>query len=126
VLTIAGAPLNGADDEFYFSAPGIDARLARSDMSEIKVVPNPYIAHADWEHEAGERRIEFIHLPDPATIRIYTLAGDLVITLLHDNGSGTAAWNLESDNEQGIAPGIYYYHVESPYGEKTGKFAIIK
>jgi hypothetical protein len=125
VFTIFGAPLNSPDDEFYFAAPSIDEELASRDLDSIKVVPNPYIAHAEWETRAGERRIEFIHLPDEATIRVFTLAGDLVVTLEHE-GSGTAEWNLESVNEQSIAPGIYYYHVESPYGSKIGKFAIIK
>jgi hypothetical protein len=126
IYTIEGAPLNSAADEFHFSAPGIDATQAQSELADIKVVPNPYLAYADWEHEAGVRKIEFIHLPDNATIRIYTLAGDLVVTLQNDDGDGSAAWNLHSVNEQGIAPGIYFYHVESPYGEKIGKFAIIK
>ncbi|HEQ99364.1 MAG TPA: T9SS type A sorting domain-containing protein [candidate division Zixibacteria bacterium] len=125
VFTIYGAPLNSPDDEFYFAAPSIDEQLAARDLDSIRVVPNPYIAHAEWESRAGERRIEFIHLPDEATIRVYTLAGDLVVTLEHE-GSGTAEWNLESFNEQSIAPGIYYYHVESRFGSKIGKFAIIK
>lgn len=125
VYTIEGAPLNSANDEFYFTTPGIDTATAQNQMDQIKVVPNPYLAYADWEHEAGERRIEFIHLPDDATIRIYTLAGDLVVTLKNED-DGTVAWDLRSVNEQGIAPGIYLYHVESPFGEKIGKFAIIK
>lgn len=126
VFTIYGAPLNGPDDEFYFTSPSIDAAQAGEDLDNIKVVPNPYIAHADWETRAGERRIEFTHLPNEATVRIFTMAGDLVVTLEHDDNSGTASWNLESVNEQSIAPGVYFYHVESPYGEKIGKFAIIK
>ncbi len=126
VFTIKGAPLNSADDEFYFSAPLVDEELATQEMADIKVVPNPYIAYAEWEHEAGERRIEFIHLPNEATIRIFTLAGDLVVTLRHSDGTGTASWDVQSINEQSVAPGIYYYHVESPYGNKIGKFAIIK
>jgi hypothetical protein len=126
VFTIEGAPLNSADDEFYFSAPGIDAEVATEDLADIKVVPNPYIARAAWEFEAGEHKIEFINLPDKATVRIYTLGGDLVRQLEHDNGSGTACWDIESVNEQSVAPGVYFYHVQSPYGEKIGKFAIIK
>jgi len=126
VFTFSGAPLNSADDEFHFSPPGVDALQAGQDLDRIKVVPNPYIAHAEWENWADERKIEFIHLPDKATVRIYTLSGDLVVTLDHDNGSGTAAWDIQSVNDQAVAPGIYYYHVDSPYGEKIGKFAIIK
>lgn len=126
VFTFVGAPLNSAEDEFHFSSFGIDADQAAHDLDQIKVVPNPYIAHAEWEFRAGEKKIEFTHLPEQATIRIYTLAGDLVATLKHENNGGTASWDVQSVNQQAVAPGIYYYHVESPYGEKIGKFAIIK
>lgn len=126
VFTMLGAPLNSADDTFTFTAPVINAAQASLDMEDIKVVPNPYIARAGWEYEEGERKIEFIHLPDDAIVRIYTLAGDLVVTLDNSDGSGTVPWNVESVNEQSVAPGVYYYHVESKYGQKIGKFAIIK
>jgi hypothetical protein len=69
--------------------------------------------------------MQFTHLPDKATIRIYTLAGDLVQTLQHQ-GSGTEDWNMLSSNGQGIAPGLYFYHIESEVGEKVGKFAVVK
>ena len=126
VYAIVGAPLNSADDSFTFTAPVINSAQASLDMEEIKVVPNPYIARAGWEYEEGERKIEFIHLPDDAVVRIYTLAGDLVVTLNNSDGSGTIPWNVESVNEQSVAPGVYFFHVESKYGQKIGKFAIIK
>jgi hypothetical protein len=69
--------------------------------------------------------MEFIHLPDMATVRIYTLSGDLVQTL-QSEGSGTLVWNMLSNNGQGIAPGLYYYNVESSVGTRVGKFAVIK
>lgn len=125
VYEIAGAPLNGADDKFFFKAPGVDESLAAKSLDMIRVVPNPYIGRADWEVFEGERRIEFTHLPLDATVRVFTLAGDQVITLTQPAG-GTLVWDLLSDNGQGIAPGLYYYHVESPVGEKIGKFAIVK
>ena len=69
--------------------------------------------------------MEFIHLPDKATVRIYSLSGDLVQTLQHE-GSGTLAWNMLNSNGQGIAPGLYYYNVDSSVGTRIGKFAVIK
>ncbi|MFQ6032710.1 MAG: T9SS type A sorting domain-containing protein [Candidatus Zixiibacteriota bacterium] len=100
--------------------------MARNQLSEIKVVPNPYIAHAIWEIKEGIRKIQFTHLPDVCTIRIYTLAGDLVKTIQHDNLTGTEDWDMLSENQQGIVAGVYFYHVQSKYGEKIGKFAVIK
>jgi hypothetical protein len=126
VYQIKGAKLNTSDDEFVYSGAGIDAGRAREELSQIKVVPNPYIAHAVWETTEGIRKIQFTHLPDECTIRIYTLAGDLVRVIEHDNGTGAEDWDLLNKNQQGIVPGVYFYHVESEYGEKLGKFAIIK
>lgn len=126
VYQIKGARLNNPDDEFVFSAGGVNSQEAREELSEIKVVPNPYIAHALWETTEGLRKIQFTHLPDECTIRIYTLAGDLVRVIQHDNGTGTEDWDLLNKDQQGIVPGVYFYHVDSPYGEKLGKFAVIK
>jgi hypothetical protein len=78
VYQIKGARLNGPDDEFIYSGAGVDPEQARGELSGIKVVPNPYIAHALWETTEGIRKIQFTHLPDECIIRIYTLAGDLV------------------------------------------------
>lgn len=125
VFEVGGAPMNGSGDKFVYKAPGIDTKTAQSSLDLIHVVPNPYISRASWESVEGERRIEFIHLPDKATIRIYTLAGDLVQKLDHQ-GSGTCVWNMLSENGQGISPGLYYYQVESDVGNKIGKFAVIK
>lgn len=126
IYQIKGAKLNGPDDEFVFRAGGVDAGKAKDELSEIKVVPNPYIAHALWETKEGIRKIQFTHLPEECTIRIYTLAGDLLRVIEHDNGTGTEDWDLLNKNQQGIVPGVYYYHVDSEYGQKLGKFAIIK
>ncbi len=125
VLQIDGAPLNGANDVFVYQAPGIDQNAAAAALDQIRVVPNPYISRASWELVEGERRLEFTHLPDRATVRIYNLAGDLVQTLQHE-GSGTYVWNMLSSNGQGIAPGLYFYHVDSEVGTRVGKFAVIK
>ncbi len=126
VFQIEGAGLNSSNDEFVFNAGGIDVQSAKNELWKIKVVPNPYIGHAVWETKEGIRKIQFTHLPDVCTIRIYTLAGDLVKTIEHDNETGTEDWDMLSENQQGIVTGVYFYHVGSKYGEKMGKFAVIK
>jgi hypothetical protein len=126
VLTVGGAPINGADDVFSFKTPGVEFAAASSALDNVKVVPNPYVVNAEWESEEGQRRLEFVNLPDVCTVRIYTLAGDLVKTIEHTSNGGTAAWDLSSSNAQGVAPGIYFYSVDSKYGSKIGKFAVIK
>jgi hypothetical protein len=51
-----------------------------------------------------------------------------VTTLYHDGNidNGSVSWNLKSKENLDIAFGIYFYVVESPVGNKTGKIAIIK
>ncbi|MBN2227498.1 MAG: hypothetical protein JW763_09050 [candidate division Zixibacteria bacterium] len=125
VFTIEGAPLNGADDVFAFTVDGVSSSEARSELDKIKVVPDPYLAHSVLESDRYERQIQFINLPDRCTLRIYTLAGDLVRTLNHQ-GAGTADWDLRSESGLSIASGVYLYHVESSYGNRIGRFAVIK
>ncbi len=111
---------------FKTSAPAISADLVNLD--DVKVVPNPYIVRTEWEPSRDYSRIAFTHLPDKCTIRIYTLSGDLLRTLEHDSPEldGNENWDLLTKNNQKIAAGIYIYHVDSQYGEKIGKFAVVR
>jgi hypothetical protein len=56
------------------------------------------------------------------------VSGYLVDTIEHDSPltDGAEAWDLLSKDGLDIAYGIYIYHVDSPWGKKIGKFAIIK
>ena len=100
-----------------------------SELDRIRVVPNPYRVIADWEMSQDERMIKFTHLPASCTIRIFNVAGELIQTLEHDQNSpieSEAIWNLRTYENREVAPGLYFYHLESTIGEKTGKFVIIK
>ncbi|MFQ6618177.1 MAG: hypothetical protein ACE5QV_05760, partial [Fidelibacterota bacterium] len=127
--------ISGDVYEFKTRGAYVDKKAARSELDRIAVVPNPYVAAATWEPKhyymvgRGRRKIDFIHLPQKATIRIYTFTGELVDTIYHEStiNDGVASWDLKSKDGLDIAYGIYFYHVEAPgIGEKTGKFAIIK
>jgi hypothetical protein len=77
----------------------------------------------------GERRIYFIKLPAQCTIRIYTVRGYLVDTIVHDAPAenGAAAWDLVSKDGMSIAYGVYVYHIDAAdLGTSVGKFAVIK
>ena len=96
-------------------------------LLSVRVIPNPYRAAADWEH-GGQRRVVFIGLPEKAKIRIYTVAADLVRTLIHeDDESDIEPWDLKNDAGEEVAPGVYIFQVESEgLGSKDGKVMIIK
>ncbi len=125
VYRITGAPLNSPQDEFYFSPDGVNLSLAAGQLKNVKVVPNPYFARAGWENNNAGTKLNFTHLPQQCTIRVYTLAGDLVRTIEHDSGGGDESWDLLSLNGQQVASGIYFYHIDSNAGEFVGRFAVI-
>jgi hypothetical protein len=106
---------------------------------EIYVVPNPATAEtmADWtlqpnNHEPSGTKIEFHHLPrGTGTIRIWTLAGDLVDTVPFDarDGNGSQAWDLLSRNGQEITSGVYLFTVDADiagFARVTGRFVVIR
>jgi hypothetical protein len=104
-------------------------------LSDIRVVPNPFVISAQWERKRlaslprlGEprRELAFTNLPENATIRIYTVDGDHVDTIHHGGARGTAYWDLRNEADQLVTTGVYFYHVESGAEEHIGKFAVIR
>jgi len=117
----------------------------------VSVFPNPYRAQAVWDGSGDrEKMIWFVNLPARSTVRIYTMAGDVVDEFEHHSetysgedvrliaeriGSretilpgGMHAWNLISAYDQAIATGLYFYTVENREtgNVQSGKFVIIK
>jgi hypothetical protein len=125
-----------AGDRYSFttSASKFDpAGGAASILDKISVVPNPYVAFSDLETTGpnairrGDYRLQFRNLPPKCTIRIYTMVGELVDTIVKEDNTSMATWNLLSYEGQRIAYGVYLYHVDAPgVGEKIGRFAVIK
>ncbi len=99
----------------------------RGNLLSVRCIPNPYRAAADWEYD-GQRRVVFIGLPERAKIRIYTVAADLVRTLIHNDAeSDIEPWDLKNDAGVEVAPGVYVFQVEAEgLGSKDGKVMIIK
>jgi hypothetical protein len=107
---------------------------ARADPSAVWVVPNPFRGSADWDRRPtlGDpltRHIDFMGLPRArCTIKVWTLAGDLVARIDHDGsgGDGEASWDLVSRSGQDVASGIYLFTVDSTLGHKVGRFVVIR
>jgi len=125
------------EDVFSYSTNSASvSNLSDGDWQDmVRVVPNPYLAAASWEpvnrfaSGRGERRIDFIHLPAECEIRLYTIRGDHIQTLIHNGNifDGTVSWDLRTKEGLDIAYGIYIYHIDAgEAGETVGKLAIIK
>ena len=127
-----------ADDIFSFSttASTESNQVEKENMDNIYVVPNPYVVSSNIEsldlqnpRDRGPRRVYFANLPAMCTIKIYTMAGDLVRTLKHEGSieNGIETWDLTTSDNFPVSFGIYIFHVESENGnESVGRFALIK
>jgi len=107
---------------------------ARAQSGGVWVVPNPFRATAGWDRapvygDRLTRHVDFMGLPRArCTIRIWTVAGDLVREIDHDGsgGVGQAAWDLVTRNGQEAESGIYVFTVDSSAGSDRGRFVVIR
>ncbi len=129
----------GSSDTYSFTteSSNVDEETAKDLLDQVRVVPNPYVSAASWEGKLpptitsgrGERKIQFQNVPDGSTIRIFTVRGELVRELNHDDSidRGYVNWDLRTRENLDVAYGVYYYHLKAPgVGTKTGKIALIK
>ncbi|MFC1569536.1 hypothetical protein ACFL4L_04820 [bacterium] len=130
-----------------FNVEPIFARVPADDenfQNTMRVYPNPF--KLDSQIPNNRWKMDFVNIPSQCTIRIYTLAGDLINKIEHDEPFGDHEWasthhadfgilvskgRMLNQNWQRVVPGIYIYHVESHVpghkGEnKIGKFVIIR
>ncbi len=141
---------NSASDVFTFSSTANSVVTSKKDLKralkDIKVVPNPFYKYSSFETQF-DKLIKFTHLPDECTIRIFTVAGDLVRTIRHNASSNNdrvntrpydedfepeasstsiEKWDLKTANGRYVASGIYIALIESKAGKRFVKFAIIQ
>ena len=97
------------------------------DLDKIRVVPDPYIVANIWEVNQFGKKLMFNHLPNECKISIFTVAGDRVDDIDHNDNNGYEFWDMRTYNDQYIAYGLYIYVVSTKDGQKkVGKFLVIK
>ena len=107
--------------------PFIATLPPKQNLDEILVVPNPFVIGEGFSRPGEQDRIQFVNIPNPCTIRIYTVRGDLVRTLEAGQGDGAiVSWDQVTDFGQFVESGVYIYHVEFNGNTKIGKFAIVR
>ena len=97
------------------------------DVALINVYPNPYFGFNKSEIDKYHRYVRFNHLPQKATIRVFNLAGILVKTIIKDDPSQFAEWNLSNESNIPAASGMYIIYIDMPGigATKELKLAII-
>ncbi len=98
------------------------------DLSKVHTVPDPYYVTNSLEQSFNTKVLKFVNLPSRCIVRIYSVSGVLVnaLTLNDVTGGGELTWNLRNRNNQFVASGVYFYHVETPEGkQKIGRFTVV-
>jgi hypothetical protein len=123
---------SGFNENSVLIYPG-PAPAASAKERPIGVYPNPYRASSMFDGRVGDletnRKIWFTGLPQRSRIQVFNLMGEIVKTIDHDDaGSGQASWDILSEHNRAIAPGLYIFAVENlDTGEvQRGKLVIIK
>lgn len=87
---------------------------APTEGDEIYAFPNPVRRGAGFPGAEGER-VAFTNLPEGASIRIFTAAGDDVRQLgAETRTGGQIYWSTDNHDGEPVAPGVYLYKVEMP------------
>ena len=131
VFRMATTKPNQPGDSFAFSTDGLGARArtddeARTALDDIGISPNPYKGASAYEVSQLVDQVRFTNMPDQATVRIFSVSGSLVRTLVKNSSSASFPWDLTTENNLPIASGMYIIHIESDLGEKVLKFGVVK
>jgi hypothetical protein len=113
---------------FNVSAPTALAAEPADVLARVHTVPDPYYVANALEITANSKVLKFVNLPAQCIIRIYSVSGILVNVIVHDDPGlgGEATWNLRNRNNQFVASGVYFYHIETPQGHtKVGRFTVV-
>jgi hypothetical protein len=124
----------GAELQINFSVTNSVATTTKGDLSGVHTVPDPYYVRSAFEVSTDQKVLKFVGLPQDAIIRIYSASGVLVRILEHHAGnySGTSIsqgseiqWDLRNRNNQVVASGVYFYHVEAGDARRVGRFTVV-
>ena len=97
-------------------------------LARVHTVPDPYYVTTALEASTNTKILKFVNLPPKAIVRIYSVSGVLVKILEHNDPSfgGEETWDLRTRNNQFVASGVYFYHVESSSGRtKIGRMTVV-
>ena len=118
-------PLQTGVDVFSFSTQEMST-VSSNDVSGVSVYPNPYYGFHELETSRKDKYVSFNHLPQQATIDIYTMGGTYVRQIEKDDISQFARWDLENQYGYPVASGLYIVRVTSGGEEKILKLALVQ
>ena len=118
----AGLPAYRFNTKTLFTTTDVTA--TQEDLLDIiRIVPNPYYGHSDYENNQLDNRVKITNLPERCNITIWNISGQLVKTITKDNALTFQDWTLKNDQGIPIASGLYIIHIDVPgVGERILKW----
>lgn len=98
----------------------VTLETAKKDLSTAHCYPVPF------KPSIGHTKITFKDLTRDAEIKIYTISGELVITLIKSDTNDYLEWDVKNSRGEAISSGVYIYRIKSVNSSKKGKLMIIK
>lgn len=123
-------PLIAGENYLTFDTQGWEAEksadVAKQRLDDINVFPNPYLVMNQLEMQGGGQFVTFNNLPaDKCELRVFTLNGEVVAVIEHDNGTPFERWNLRNQHGFPVASGMYFVYISTEYGHRVLKLAIV-
>jgi hypothetical protein len=134
-----------------FGPTGPTDRLTGTQLSEIRVVPNPYLVQSQYDVitpnqslgvRNAEARILFTGVPEQGMLQIYSVSGQMLNRLTwtaadlqqanaNTPGTGDLPYNLRTRENTELASGLYIFVITAtgPNGggkQFRGKFVVIR
>jgi hypothetical protein len=132
----------GTDLRVGFNSTNATTAVTVTNLKAVHTVPDPYYVTSEFEQTTDTKFIKFVNLPNRAIIRIYSSSGVLVNVLENPGAScqnfdnlfpaqpdnptgGQCSWNVRNRNNQVVASGVYFYHIESGDARRVGRFTVV-
>lgn len=90
-------------------------------LDNVLVYPNPY---RPSNAAQAATLVNFDNLPAGSTIKIYTIAGDLVRSFADVDRNGSERWDAKNSDGQEVASGVYIALIDGNGDKKTVKVAV--
>jgi hypothetical protein len=135
--TVRPATAIGTEYQITYTVSNNTRSASNDDLTRVHTVPDPYYVTSGFEVSATDKVIKFVNLPTRAIIRIYSSSGVLVRVLEHNSESrgltdeatsvlgGEETWDVRNRNNQVVASGVYFYHIESGDARRVGRFTVV-
>lgn len=116
-----------APTEHFSLLAGFGANAVGTSLSQIRVYPSPWRRGSGGKFDA--EILTFDKLPSDGILRLFTLAGDLIIELgISAADVGRITWNGNNRHGKPVASGVYFGYVKAAdtKDSRVFKFAIEK